>query len=33
MKVINGKMRAPSGPGMGAVIDPDFIKKLQEVRR
>ena len=32
MKVINGKMKAPTGPGMGAVIDPDFMEKLEEVR-
>ena len=33
MKVVKGKMKAPSGPGMGAVIDPDFIQKLEVVRR
>ena len=33
MKVVNGKMKAPTGPGMGVVYDPDFINKLQEVRR
>ena len=33
MKVVNGKIKAPTGPGMGVVIDPDFIGKLQEVRR
>ena len=32
MKVVKGKMKAPSGPGMGVVFDPDFIEKLQEVR-
>lgn len=32
MKVVGGKMKAPSGPGMGAVLDPDFIRKLQPVR-
>jgi len=32
MKVVNGKMIAPTGPGMGAVIDPDFMAKLQTVR-
>jgi len=32
MKIVNGKMKAPTGPGMGAVIDPDFIAKLQVVR-
>jgi L-alanine-DL-glutamate epimerase-like enolase superfamily enzyme len=31
MKIVNGKMKAPTGAGMGAVIDPDFIKKLQAV--
>ena len=33
MKVVNGKVKAPTGPGLGVVIDPDFIEKLQEVRR
>ena len=32
MKIVNGKMKAPTGAGMGAVIDPDFIAKLQPVR-
>ena len=33
MKIVNGKMKAPTGPGMGAVIDPDFLAKLEVVRR
>jgi len=33
MKIVNGKMKAPSGPGMGAVIDPDFVAKSEVVRR
>ena len=33
MEIVNGIMKAPSGPGMGAVIDPDFIAKLQLVER
>ena len=32
MKVVKGKMKAPTGPGMGVVIDPDFLEKLQLVR-
>jgi L-alanine-DL-glutamate epimerase-like enolase superfamily enzyme len=32
MKVVNGKMKAPTGPGMGVVIDPGFMEKLQPVR-
>ena len=32
MKVVNGKIKAPTGPGMGVVFDPDFIAKLQAVR-
>ena len=32
MKVVKGKMKAPTGPGMGVVIDPDFMGKLQLVR-
>ena len=31
MKIVKGKMKAPTGPGMGAVIDPDFMGKLQPV--
>ena len=30
-KVENGKMKAPTGPGMGVIIDPDFIEKHQKV--
>jgi len=33
MKIVNGKMKAPSGPGLGAVIDPDFLAKLEVVKR
>jgi len=29
MKVVKGKMKAPTGPGMGVMIDPDFIAKLR----
>ena len=32
IKIVNGKMKAPSGPGMGVVIDPDFLGKLQVVK-
>ena len=28
-KVVNGKMKAPTGPGMGVIIDPEFIDKHQ----
>jgi L-alanine-DL-glutamate epimerase-like enolase superfamily enzyme len=28
-KVENGKMRAPTGPGLGVIIDPDFVAKHQ----
>ena len=31
-KVINGKMKAPTGPGMGVIIDPEFVDKHQLVR-
>jgi len=31
MKIVNGKMKAPTGPGMGAVIDPEFIAKMRVV--
>lgn len=33
MKVEKGFMKAPTGPGMGVVFDPDFMEKLQVVRR
>ena len=32
MKVVKGKIKAPTGPGMGVVIDPDFLGKLELVR-
>jgi len=31
LKVVNGKIKAPTGPGMGVNIDPDFIKKHELV--
>jgi len=31
-KVENGKMKAPTGPGMGVIIDPEFVAKHQPVR-
>ena len=31
-KVENGKMKAPTGPGMGVVLDPEFVEKHQPVR-
>jgi len=30
--VVNGKMKAPTGPGMGVIFDPEFIEKHQVVR-
>jgi L-alanine-DL-glutamate epimerase-like enolase superfamily enzyme len=33
MRVVKGKMKAPTGPGMGVVFDPDFIAKLQVVKQ
>jgi L-alanine-DL-glutamate epimerase and related enzymes of enolase superfamily len=30
-KVINGKMKAPTGPGMGVVFDPEFVEKHQVI--
>jgi len=32
-KVINGKMKAPTGPGMGVVFDPEFVEKHQVIQR
>ena len=31
-KVMNGKMKAPTGSGTGVIIDPEFIAKHQAVR-
>ena len=31
-KIENGMMKAPTGPGMGVVIDPEFVAKHQPVR-
>ncbi|NSW95708.1 MAG: mandelate racemase/muconate lactonizing enzyme family protein, partial [Bacteroidales bacterium] len=27
LKIVHGKIKVPAGPGMGVIIDPDFIKK------
>jgi len=32
LKIKNGKIKVPTGPGAGVVIDPDFIKKHEVVR-
>jgi L-alanine-DL-glutamate epimerase-like enolase superfamily enzyme len=32
-KVENGKMKAPTGPGLGVILDPEFVEKHQVVRR
>jgi len=31
-RVENGKMKAPTGPGMGAIFDPEFVEKHKPVR-
>jgi L-alanine-DL-glutamate epimerase-like enolase superfamily enzyme len=31
-KVVNGMMKAPTGPGMGVIIDPEFVEKHQVVK-
>ena len=31
-KVENGKMKAPTGPGMGVIFDPEFVEKHQPIR-
>ena len=31
LKVVQGKIKVPSGPGMGVIIDPDFIRKHEAV--
>jgi L-alanine-DL-glutamate epimerase-like enolase superfamily enzyme len=32
MKVVNGKIQAPTGPGLGADLDPDWVGRHQPVR-
>lgn len=32
LKVINGKLKVPTGPGSGVIIDPEFIKKHEVVK-
>jgi L-alanine-DL-glutamate epimerase-like enolase superfamily enzyme len=32
LKVVNGKIKVPTGAGLGVDIDPDFIKKHQAVK-
>src|SRR5664279_759322 len=32
MKVENGKVKVPTGPGSGVILDPDFVKKYQPVK-
>jgi len=32
LKVVEGKIKVPTGPGMGVNIDPDFIKKHEIVK-
>lgn len=33
MKIINGKVKVPSGPGLGIDLDPDFIKKHKVISK
>lgn len=32
LKIVDGKIKVPTGPGMGVIIDPDFIKKHKVVK-
>jgi len=32
LEIVNGKMKVPTGPGLGVTIDPDFVDKHQPVR-
>jgi L-alanine-DL-glutamate epimerase-like enolase superfamily enzyme len=32
LKIVNGKIKVPTGPGMGVIIDPDFINKHEVVK-
>jgi len=31
LKIVNGKIKVPTGPGMGVIFDPGFIKKHKAV--
>jgi L-alanine-DL-glutamate epimerase-like enolase superfamily enzyme len=31
MKVVGGKIKVPTGPGLGVDIDPDFVRKHRPV--
>ena len=31
LKVVGGKIKVPTGPGLGVEIDPDFVKKHRPV--
>jgi L-alanine-DL-glutamate epimerase-like enolase superfamily enzyme len=33
LTITNGMMKAPSGPGLGVIIDPDYVSKYTPVRR
>jgi L-alanine-DL-glutamate epimerase-like enolase superfamily enzyme len=32
LKIVDGKIKVPTGPGMGINIDPDFVSKHKAVR-
>jgi L-alanine-DL-glutamate epimerase-like enolase superfamily enzyme len=32
LKVVNGKIKVPDGPGLGITFDPDFIRKHEEIK-
>jgi len=32
LKVVNGKIKVPTGPGLGITIDPDFIRKHEVIK-
>jgi len=32
LKITGGKIKVPTGPGMGVIFDPDFVKKHQVVK-
>jgi L-alanine-DL-glutamate epimerase-like enolase superfamily enzyme len=32
LKVLDGKIKVPTGPGMGVNIDPDFIRKHDVIK-
>ena len=32
LKVVNGKLKVPTGPGMGVDMDPDYVNKHEKLK-